>query len=252
MRVERILFAGTRGQLAARLDAPDHAPSAYALFAHCFTCGKDVFAAARIAQQLSALGIAVLRFDFTGLGASEGEFANTNFSSNVADLVAAAAHLRSGYRAPALLIGHSLGGAAVLAAAGSVPECRAVVTIAAPSDARHVTHLFGEQLAQIEAAGEADVVLAGRPFRIKRQFLLDAQEQNLMAKVAELRRALLVMHSPRDATVEISNATRIFMAAKHPKSFVSLDTADHLLTVREDAVYAANLIAAWAARFILN
>jgi putative redox protein len=252
LRVERILFAGTSGQLAARLDAPDHAPSAYALFAHSFTCGKDVLAAARIAQQMSALGVAVLRFDFTGLGASEGEFANTSFSSNVADLVAAAAHLRSAYAAPALLIGHSLGGAAALAAAGSVPECKAVVTIAAPSVVRHVTHLFADQLANIDAAGEADVVLGGRPFKIKRQFLLDAEEQNLMAKIGELRRALLVMHSPRDTTVDISNATRIFMAAKHPKSFVSLDTADHLLTVREDAVYAANLIAAWAVRFLPN
>ena len=251
MKVERIAFAGSGGQkLAARLDAPDDAPAAYALFAHCFTCGKDVFAASRIAQQLTAHGIAVLRFDFTGLGASEGEFANTNFSSNVADLVAAAAHLREHYQAPALLIGHSLGGAAVLAAAGSMPECKAVVTIGAPSDVRHVTHLFGDHLPKIEAEGEAEVVLAGRRFSIKRQFLLDAEEQNLAAKIAELRRALLVMHSPRDTTVEISNATRIFMAAKHPKSFISLDTADHLLTGREDAVYAANLIAAWAVRYL--
>jgi uncharacterized protein len=251
LKVERVAFPGTAGQkLAARLDAPDEAPTAYALFAHCFTCGKDVFAAARIAQQLAAHGIAVLRFDFTGLGSSEGEFANTNFSSNVADLVAAAAHLRAAYAAPALLIGHSLGGAAVLAAAGSVPECKAVVTIGAPSDVRHVRHLLGERLSQIEADGEAEVVLAGRPFTIKRQFLLDAEEQNLAAKIAELRRALLVMHSPRDDTVEISNATRIFTAAKHPKSFISLDTADHLLTAREDAVYAADLIAAWAVRYL--
>jgi uncharacterized protein len=251
LKVERVAFPGTAGQkLAARLDAPDEAPTAYALFAHCFTCGKDVFAAARIAQQLAAHGIAVLRFDFTGLGSSEGEFANTNFSSNVADLVAAAAHLRAAYAAPALLIGHSLGGAAALAAAGSVPECKAVVTIGAPSDVRHVRHLLGERLSQIEADGEAEVVLAGRPFTIKRQFLLDAEEQNLAAKIAELRRALLVMHSPRDDTVDISNATRIFTAAKHPKSFISLDTADHLLTVRQDAVYAADLIAAWVVRYL--
>ena len=209
-----------------------------------------MFAAARIAQQLTAHGIAVLRFDFTGLGASEGEFANTNFSSNVADLLAAAAHLRAAYAAPALLIGHSLGGAAVLAAAGSIAECKAVVTIGAPSDVRHVAHLFGEHLPTIEAAGEADVVLAGRRFRVKRQFLTDAAEQNLAAKIGELRRALLVMHSPRDTTVEISNATRIFTAARHPKSFVSLDTADHLLTARADAVYAANLIAVWVVRFL--
>ena len=251
MKVERVAFQGTGGQkLAARLDAPDEAPSAYALFAHCFTCGKDVFAATRIAQQLTAHGIAVLRFDFTGLGASEGEFANTNFSSNVADLVAAAAHLRTAYAAPALLVGHSLGGAAALAAAGSVPECKAVVTIGAPSDVRHVRHLLGERLAEIEAEGEANVLLAGRPFTIKRQFLLDAEEQHIAAKIAELRRALLVMHSPRDDMVDISNATRIFTAAKHPKSFISLDTADHLLSARADAVYAADLIAAWMVRYL--
>jgi alpha/beta superfamily hydrolase len=251
LKTERVAFAGSSGQqLAARLDAPDETASAYALFAHCFTCGKDVFAATRIAQQLATHGIACLRFDFTGLGSSEGEFANTNFSSNVADLIAAAAHLRSAYRAPGLLIGHSLGGAAVLAAAGSVPECKAVVTIGAPSDVRHVTHLFGARLPQIEADGEAKVTLAGRSFTIKKQFLLDAEEQHLTAKIAELRRALLVMHSPRDDTVEIANATRIFTAARHPKSFVSLDTADHLLSVRADAVYAADLIAAWVVRYL--
>src|SRR5947209_7968690 len=162
LRTERIVFPGAEGQkLAARLDAPEEAPSAYALFAHCFTCGKDVFAASRIAQQLTAHGIATLRFDFTGLGASEGEFANTNFSSNVADLVAAAAHLRQAYAAPALLIGHSLGGAAVLAAAREVPECKAVAAIAAPSDAKHVSGLFRDSVAKIDADGEAEVVLAG-------------------------------------------------------------------------------------------
>jgi len=251
VKVERITFAGADGQqLAARLDAPDDAPRAYALFAHCFSCGKDVVAASRIAQQLTPHGIGVLRFDFTGLGASEGEFANTNFSSNVADLIAAAAHLRQSYQAPALLVGHSLGGAAVLAAAGGIPEAKAVVTIGAPSDPRHVTGLFRQSIAQIEAAGEADVLLEGRPFKIKRQFLIDAAEQKLTAKIGELRRAPLVMHSPRDATVDIENATRIFMAARHPKSFISLDSADHLLTKREDAAYAANLIAAWAVRFL--
>ena len=247
MKVERVTFLGSEGQkLAARLDAPDEAPRAYALFAHCFTCGKDVFAASRIAQQLTEHGIAVLRFDFTGLGASEGEFANTNFSSNVADLIAAATHLRQAYRAPTMLIGHSLGGAAVLAAAGDIPESRAVVTIAAPSDPAHVTGLFGDRIPQIEAQGEAEVLLAGRAFKIKRQFLVDAAEQKVVEKVARLQRALLVMHSPRDATVDIANATRIFTAAKHPKSFVSLNDADHLLTDSKDAVYAANVIAAWA------
>ncbi len=251
MKVERLTFLGGEGQkLAARLDAPDEAPRAYALFAHCFTCGKDVFAASRIAQQLSEHGIAVLRFDFTGLGASEGEFANTNFSSNVADLVAAAAHLRQAYMAPATLIGHSLGGAAVLAAAGEIPEAKAVVTIAAPSDPAHVAGLFRDRVVEIETQGEAEVLLAGRSFRIKRQFLIDAGEQKLVEKVARLRRALLVMHSPVDATVDIGNATRIFIAAKHPKSFVSLDHADHLLTDRKHAIYAANVIAAWAEPYV--
>jgi alpha/beta superfamily hydrolase len=251
LKVERVTFPGSAGgKLAARLDAPDDAPRAHALFAHCFTCGKDVFAASRIAQRLTDHGIAVLRFDFTGLGASEGEFANTNFSSNVADLAAAAAYLRQAHGAPALLIGHSLGGAAVLAAAGDVPESKAVVTIAAPSDPAHVTGLFRDRIPQIEAQGEAEVVLAGRPFRIKRQFLADAAEQKLAEKVARLRRALLVMHSPADATVDIANATRIFTAAKHPKSFVSLNDADHLLSERTHAVYAANVIAAWVEPYV--
>jgi len=247
VKVQAVTFPGSQGQkLAARLDAPDDEPVAYALFAHCFTCGKDIFAASRIAQRLTEHRIAVLRFDFTGIGASEGEFANTNFSSNVADLVAATAHLRQAYKGPALLIGHSLGGAAVLAAAQEIPESKAVVTIAAPSDPGHVAGLFGDRLPDIEAHGEAEVLLAGRRFRIKRQFLVDAAEQNLAAKIARLRQALLVMHSPRDTTVDIGNATRIFTAARHPKSFVSLDHADHLLSARPHAVYAANVIAAWA------
>ncbi len=251
MMVERTEFLGADGQkLAARLDVPDGPVRAYALFAHCFTCGKDVFAASRIAQALTAHGIAVLRFDFTGLGASEGEFANTNFSSNLADLLAAAGHLRQAYRAPMLLIGHSLGGAAVLAAAGDIPEVRAVVTIGAPSDPSHVTGLFRESLDKIEAEGEAQVQLAGRPFRIKHQFLLDAAQQNLTPRIAKLQRALLIMHSPRDTTVDIDNALQIFSAARHPRSFISLDDADHLLTRRSDAVYVANLIAAWCQRYI--
>jgi len=251
MKVEAVKFAGSEGQtLAARLDAPDEEPRAYALFAHCFTCGKDVFAAARIAQRLTEHRIAVLRFDFTGLGASEGEFANTNFSSNVADLIAAAAHLRHAYKGPALLIGHSLGGAAVLAAAADVAESKAVVTIAAPSDPSHVVGLFGDRVPDIQAHGEAQVLLAGRPFTIKRQFLIDAGEQNLASKISALRQALLVMHSPRDTTVDISNATRIFTAARHPKSFLSLDRADHLLSAKPDAAYAANVIAAWAEPYV--
>lgn len=251
MKIERATFPGADGNLlAARLDRPDGPARAHALFAHCFTCGKDVFAASRIAQALVEHGIAVLRFDFTGLGASEGEFANTNFSSNVADLVAAADYLRRDHQAPALLIGHSLGGAAVLAAAEAIPEAKAVATIGAPSDPSHVTGLFRSSVAEIEARGEAEVQLAGRPFRIKRQFLADAAEQNLNVKIARLGRALLILHSPADATVAIGNATGIFVNAQHPKSFVSLDDADHLLTRRSDAAYAAGIIAAWSERYL--
>jgi putative redox protein len=253
MKSERTEFKAADGhRLAARIDAPDGRPRAHALFAHCFTCGKDVFAASRTAQALTEHGIAVLRFDFTGLGASDGEFANTNFSSNVADLVAAADHLRRAYQAPQLLIGHSLGGAAVLAAATDISEARAVVTIGAPSDPTHVAGLFRNHLEQIRSAGEADVQLAGRTFRIKQQFLLDAAEQRLTERIAQMRRPLLVMHSPVDATVEIDNATKIFAAARHPKSFISLADADHLLTRKSDAVYAADLIAAWVVRYLVE
>jgi len=251
MPSQQASFPGAHGaMLAARLDAPDGPARACALFAHCFTCGKDIFAAGQISQALANHGIAVLRFDFTGLGHSEGEFANTNFSSNVGDLVAAAGWLRRERSAPALLIGHSLGGAAVLAAAASVPEVRAVATIGAPSDPSHVTGLFREHVPEIEARGEALVQLAGRPFRIRREFLTDAAEQNLGEKVAQLGRALLILHSPVDETVAIGNATALFVNARHPKSFVSLDDADHLLRRRSDAIYAANLIAAWSERYL--
>ena len=251
MPAERFDFINAEGhRLAALLDNPRQAPRAYALFAHCFTCGKDVHAARRIAEGLTALGIAVLRFDFTGLGASEGEFANTTFSSNVADLVAAAGELRRVKRAPAILIGHSLGGAAVLAAAHAVPEARAVVTIAAPSDPEHVTGLFRDRLAEIGERGEVEVALAGRPFRIRRSFVDDVATQSLTEKIKHLRKALLVFHSPTDDTVGIESAGEIFAAAKHPKSFVSLADADHLLSRRSDAAYVANVIAAWAERYL--
>lgn len=251
MLAERFEFQGADGQkLAGRLDLPDTAPRAFALFAHCFTCGKDIFAASRIAQALTDHGIGVLRFDFTGIGASEGEFANTNFSSNCADLIAAANAMRETNRAPALLIGHSLGGAAVLATGSDIPEVRAVVTIGAPSDPSHVTGLFEAHVPQIEREGEAEVQLSGRPFRIKRQFLEDVGQQRLTDRIARLHKSLLVMHAPEDATVGIVNATHIFMAAKHPKSFVSLAGADHLLTRKRDAIYAANVIAAWSERYI--
>jgi len=248
---ERFDFVNAQGQrLAALLDMPPGEPMAYALFAHCFTCGKDVHAARRIAQALTALGIGVLRFDFTGLGSSEGEFANTTFSSNVADLLAAAGALRERRRAPAILIGHSLGGAAVLAAAADVPEARAVVTIAAPSDPAHVTGLFRDRLQDIAQQGEIEVTLEGRRFRIRRAFLDDVAEQNLRQKITHLRKALLIFHSPTDDRVGIENATRIFEAAKHPKSFVSLAGADHLLSRLSDASYVAKVIAAWAERYL--
>ncbi len=251
MPTERFQFTGEGGhQLAAALDKPDGAIHAYALFAHCFTCGKDVLAAKRIATALTARGIAVLRFDFTGLGNSEGEFANSTFSSNVADLVHAADYLRDTRQAPTILIGHSLGGAAILAAAGQIPDAKAVVTIAAPSDPGHVTHFFKDQIEDIRAQGKVGVQLAGRPFEIKREFLDDVAEHNLMAHVGRLHKALLVMHSPTDDTVGIDNATKIFVAAKHPKSFVSLAGADHLLSNRRDSIYVADIIATWAERYI--
>jgi uncharacterized OsmC-like protein/alpha-beta hydrolase superfamily lysophospholipase len=251
MPAERFDFPNASGQnLAALLDLPVGEPCAYALFAHCFTCGKDVHAAKRIAEGLTALDIAVLRFDFTGLGSSEGEFANTTFSSNVADLIAAADALRRTRRAPAILIGHSLGGTAVLAAAGGVPEARAVVTIAAPSDPSHVAGLFRDRLDEIGAKGEVEVALAGRPFRISRGFVDDLAQHKLLARIAELHKALLIFHSPTDEIVGIDNASRIFTAAKHPKSFVSLAGADHLLSRRSDAAYVANVIHAWAGRYL--
>ena len=251
MPTERFHFTGSEGQkLAAALDTPDGAIHAYALFAHCFTCGKDVLAAKRIATALAARGIAVLRFDFTGLGSSEGDFANSTFSSNVADLVRAADHLRETRKAPAILIGHSLGGAAILAAAGQIPDATAVVTIAAPSDPAHVTHLFRDRVEDIRTHGKVEVQLAGRPFHITSEFLDDIAEQSLTAQVAKLHKALLVMHSPTDDTVGIDNATHIFIVAKHPKSFVSLAGADHLLSQRRDSAYVADVIAAWAGRYI--
>ncbi len=251
MPAERFDFPNASGQnLAALLDLPPGAPRAYALFAHCFTCGKDVHAAKRIAEGLTALDIAVLRFDFTGLGSSEGEFANTTFSSNVADLVAAADALRQTKRAPAILIGHSLGGSAVLAAAAAVAEARAVVTIGAPCDPGHVTGLFKERLDEIGAKGEIEVALAGRPFRIGRSFVDDLAQHKLLQRIASLHKALLIFHSPTDEVVGIDNASRIFTAAKHPKSFVSLAGADHLLSRRSDAAYVANVIHAWAGRYL--
>lgn len=247
----KAVFAGTDGQtLAGRLELPTGPITATAVFAHCFTCGKDSVAASRISRALAARGVAVLRFDFTGLGQSDGDFANTTFTSNVDDLVCAANHLRDTTGAPSVLIGHSLGGAAVLAAARHVPEVRAVATIGAPADTAHVEHLLGPSKAEIETHGVAEVQLAGRPFRISTGFLTDIKQQNQTACVAGLNRALLVMHSPQDDLVGIDNARLIFDAARHPKSFVSLDGADHLLTAHADATYVAEVLAAWASRYL--
>lgn len=249
--MERFTFEGHGGDaLAARLDLPEGPHLATALFAHCFTCGKDITAARRIAGRLAAMGIAVLRFDFTGLGHSKGEFANTTFSSNVDDLVRAASHLAGRDMAPSLLIGHSLGGAAVLKAASQIDSVKAVVTIGAPYDPEHVTHNFGDALDSIRTNGEAEVNLAGRPFRIGRAFVEDVEGAALDTAIRSLKRALLVMHAPRDTTVGIENATRIFIAAQHPKSFVTLDDADHLVSRPADAEYAAEVIAAWAGRYL--
>jgi uncharacterized OsmC-like protein/alpha-beta hydrolase superfamily lysophospholipase len=251
MRTERLEFANEKGKkLAALVDLPLGKPVAFALFAHCFTCGKDNVSAKRISERLAMCGVAVLRFDFTGLGMSEGEFADTHFSSNVDDLVAAGDHLRKTYGAPAILIGHSLGGAAALAAAHRIPDARAVVTISAPSDPAHVVGLFKDHVDKIREQGQVEVQLAGRPFRIKREFLDDVAEQRIEDCLANLRKALLVFHSPTDDIVGIENASRIFTTAKHPKSFVSLAGADHLLSKKDDAVYVANVIAAWAERYL--
>lgn len=252
MPIQKLTFQNTAGQqLSARLTIPaDGRPLAYALFAHCFTCTKNLKAVRHISQAMMDQGIAVLQFDFTGLGESEGDFADTNFSSNVDDLVAAAAFLGEQYAGPHLLIGHSLGGAAVLQAAASIPSCVAVATIGAPADPEHVTHLIADARETIEQEGQATVTLAGRPFTIKKQFLDDLEKTRMEASIQNLRRALLVCHSPIDQTVGIDNAARIFQAALHPKSFLSLDTADHLLMKEPDAQYVGQAIAAWAAKYL--
>ena len=244
-------FPNAKGELlSGRLELPAGEPIATALFAHCFTCSKDLIAPSVIAKTLTNNGIAVLRFDFTGLGNSQGDFSNTNFSSNVDDLLAAYEHLGKKLKLPEILIGHSLGGAAVLKAAQVLPEVKAVVTVGAPSSVAHIKNLFCEVLPQIEAEGEANVMLADRPFTIKKQFIDDINESDILAGLSHANKALLVMHSPVDATVSIEHAAQIFTAAKHPKSFVTLDDADHLLSKREDAQYAGEVIGAWVARYI--
>ncbi|PWE17035.1 osmotically inducible protein C [Marinicauda salina] len=250
-RSQKVEFTGSHGEtLAARLERPNGPAKAYALFAHCFSCSKDFHAAQRIARRLAEAGYAVLRFDFTGLGQSEGDFANTNFTSNVQDLVKAADFLRENHEAPKLLIGHSLGGAAVIAAEREIPEVKAVATLAAPADADHVRKHFLHKVDEIEAEGEAEVELGGRPFRIRKQFLDDIEGHALDDIVAGMDAALLVAHSPVDETVGIENATRLFVAAKHPKSFLSLDHADHLISEEACSRHAADVIAAWAERYV--
>lgn len=251
MPPQRVTFPGHNGDmLAARLDLPDGPHLATALFAHCFTCGKDIPAARRIAARLAGMGIAVLRFDFTGLGHSEGEFANTSFTSNVDDLIAGCSYLEGRGMPPSLMIGHSLGGAAVLKAAAQLDQIKAVATLGAPFDPAHVTHNFAEALPKIQSDGLAEVSLGGRPFKIGKGFVEDVAQETLTPAIAGLNAALLVLHAPRDAIVSIDNAGQIFTAAKHPKSFVTLDDADHLITATADAEYAADVIATWATRYL--
>ncbi len=252
MQFKKLEFKNKAGHtLSARLDLPvDGRPLAYALFAHCFTCSKNIKAIAHISRALTREGIAVLRFDFTGLGESEGDFSDTNFSSNVDDLIRAAAFLKSDYQAPEILIGHSLGGAAVIQAAGRIPSSTAVVTIAAPADLRHLNRTLGSATETIRNHGEAEVSLAGRTFKLKKQFLDDLQFINIKEALKNLNKALLVLHSPLDETVAIENAAQIFQAARHPKSFISLDKADHLISNADDSLYAGSVIAAWALKYV--
>lgn len=251
MPSERITFPGHAGHtLSARLDLPEGPVLATALFAHCFTCSKDIPSARRIAGRLASMGIAVLRFDFTGLGHSDGEFGNTSFSSNVADLIGAAQYLTGRGMAPELLIGHSLGGAAVLRARAGIVSVKGVITLGAPFDPGHVSHHFDAALPEIEANGSAQVCLGGRPFTISKEFVDGINAEALAPAIANLRAALLVLHSPLDQTVSIDNAAQIFSTAKHPKSFVTLDDADHLISRATDAEFAAEVIATWAGRYI--
>ncbi len=252
MAFQKLFFESTTGEkLAAHLDLPsDRAAMAYALFAHCFTCNKNYKAIANISRTLAREGIGVLRFDFTGLGESEGDFADTDFSSNVADLVAAADFLKNEYEAPKILIGHSLGGAAVLQAAAPIPSSVAVVTIAAPAEPTYVLRALGRTKERIEARGEAEVTIGGRTFKIKKQFLDDLEQTHMQETIRQLNRALLVFHSARDNVVGIDNALQIFEAARHPKGFISLDQADHLLSNQDDSLYVASLIAVWARKYI--
>jgi putative redox protein len=251
MHNRRIHFTNRDGhKLAGLIDTPAAGARAWALFAHCFTCSKNLKAATHIVQALNDAGIAVMRFDFTGLGQSEGDFADTSFSSNASDLIDAARWLASEYSAPALLVGHSLGGTAALRAAGEIPYAVAVATIGSPADPAHVKHLFGDSLEELERDGSAEVNIGGRPFRLKQSFVSDLEDHDLLGEVSRIRRAILVMHAPLDTVVEIDNAAALFVAAKHPKSFISLDDADHLLSNPDASRYAGSVLAAWASKYI--
>lgn len=252
MRDRSITFPGAHGdRLSARLSTPpDGHVQACALFAHCFTCSKDLKPVRHLTRALTQAGIAVLRFDFTGLGESEGDFADTSFSSNIEDLIAAAAYMERELEGPSILVGHSLGGAAVLAAAAEIESCRAVATIGAPYDPAHVTHLFGDRIPEIEAEGDAEVTIAGRAFTVSRKFLRDIEGRRMEKIVAQLGRPLLLFHSPVDNVVGIDNAAKLYTAARHPKSFVSLDDAGHLLLDERDARYVGDVLAAWVSRYI--
>ena len=252
MSTARVSFRNRGGQrLAALLDRPaEGEPTAYALFAHCFTCSKDYKAVSRVSRAIAAEGVAVLRFDFTGLGESEGEFSSTTFSSNLDDLVAAAEFLTREFGPPVLLIGHSLGGAAVLKAASRIASARAVATIAAPSSPAHLLRHLRPAIAEIERRGEAMIELGGRPFAIRRELLDDLSQSSLRDAIGNLERPLLIFHSPADSVVGIDNASEIFVAARHPKSFVSLDSADHLLSNSQDAAFVGAVIAAWSRRYL--
>lgn len=246
-----IHFENKNGQqLAAILEIPEENVLGFAIFAHCFTCNKNLNAVRNIGKALNSKGIAVLRFDFTGLGESEGDFENTNFSSNVEDLVSAADFLKQNYQAPDILIGHSLGGAAVLFAASKISSLKSIATIGAPADPEHVSHLFSHAINEIQSEGVAEVSIGGRPFLVKQQFIDDIQSKKIEFATQNLRVPLMVMHSPQDMTVEISNAARIYKAAHHPKNFISLDKADHLLSDKEDSAFAGAMIATWAKRYL--
>ncbi len=252
MNNQKINFKNRHGhELAARIQLPaDQKPKAFALFAHCFTCNKDLTAIRNISRSLTSQGFGVMSFDFTGLGESEGDFSETDFSSNIGDLIEAANFMNRAFEAPKLLVGHSLGGAAVIFAANKIPSVQAVTVVGAPSSPGHVQHIFKKSLDEIEEKGEAEVEISGRTFTIQKQFVDDISEKNMAVALKNLQKSLLILHSPQDTVVEISNAAEIYQLAKHPKSFISLDGADHLLSDKKDSLYVGSVIATWASRYI--